>query len=163
MTLPAILVTDTNIWIDLNNGEILADVFRLPYRFITSDFAIDEFVSPSWDTLEKLGLQTHELVPESIYELIRLKQIYHQLSTIDLASVLLAKALKANLVTGDRRLHDLGNSMGLSVHGVLWILDELVSEQVLTAAQAMIALQKILDRGARLPKDECQKRFKSWA
>ncbi len=32
MMSPLVLVTDTNIWIDLDNGGILDDVFRLPYR-----------------------------------------------------------------------------------------------------------------------------------
>jgi hypothetical protein len=35
-----VLVTDTNIWIDLANGGIVAEVFRLPFRFVIPDFAI---------------------------------------------------------------------------------------------------------------------------
>lgn len=162
MTLPSILVTDTNIWIDLENGEILPDVFRLPYQFFTTDFAAQEFIFPSWNTLVKLGLQTHDLEPESIIQLIQLKQVHHQLSTIDLASLLLAKVLGASLITGDRRLSELAKTQGLSVHGVLWLLDELLMHQVLSKTQAARALRKILDRGARLPNIECQKRFESW-
>jgi hypothetical protein len=40
MAPPLVLVTDTNIWIDLENGGILADVFKLPYQFLIPDFAI---------------------------------------------------------------------------------------------------------------------------
>ena len=60
MTLPSVLVTDTNIWIDLENGKILADVFRLPYLFFTTDFAVGEFINPGWATLQGLGMQTHD-------------------------------------------------------------------------------------------------------
>ena len=163
MTLPSVLVTDTNIWIDLENGKILADVFRLPYQFFTADFAVEEFIRPGWATLQVLGLQTHDLAPEYMLELVRLRQIYRQLSAVDLAALLLAKALGASLVTGDRRLNELAKAQGVPVHGVLWILDEMVIHQVLTATQAAIALRRMLEQGARLPDVECQKRFDSWS
>lgn len=159
MTLPSVLVADTNIWIDLENGEILADVFRLPYQFFTTDFVVEEFIRPGWVTLQDLGLQTYSLEPEYILELIRLRQIHRQLSAVDLAALLLARALDASLVTGDRRLNELAKAQGVPVHGVLWILDEMVIHHVLTATQAAIALREMLDQGARLPDGECQKRF----
>jgi predicted nucleic acid-binding protein len=163
MTLPSVLVTDTNIWIDLENGKILADVFSLPYQFFTTDFAVEEYIKPRWETLQDLGLQTHGLEPESMLELVRLRQIHPQLSVIDLAALLLARALHACLVTGDQKLNDLAKAQGLLVHGVLWVLDDMVIRNVLTAAQAKIALQEMLDQGARLPYVECQKRFERWS
>ena len=107
MTLPSVLVTDTNIWIDLENGEILADVFGLPYQFFTTDFAVEEFIHPECAMLKGLGLQTHSLDSEYVLELVRLRQIYRKLSAIDLAALLLARVLDASLVTGDRRLNEL--------------------------------------------------------
>ena len=163
MTLPSLLVTDTNIWIDLENGKILADIFRLPYQFFTTDFSVQEFIHPGWDVLRTLGLQTHGLEPESVLELAQLRQTHLQLSAIDLAALLLAKMLGASLVTGDRRLNELARAQGLPVHGVLWVLDEMVNHQVLTAIQATTALRKMLDQGARLPNVECQKRFERWS
>lgn len=67
------------------------------------------------------------------------------------------------MVTGDRRLTELATAQGLSVHGVLWILDEMVGHRVLRATQAAAALRKMLDQGARLPKIEYQKRFEKWS
>lgn len=163
MTLPSVLVTDTNIWIDLDNGRILADVFRLPYEFITTDFAVEEFIRPGWATLQELGLQTHGLEPDNVLELTELSQNHRQLSTIDLAAFLLARALNASLVTGDRRLNELAKVQRIPVHGVLWILDEMVIHHVLIANQAAIALRKMLDQGARLPDSECQKCFDRWS
>ena len=118
MTLPSVLVTDTNIWIDLENGKILADVFRLPYQFFTTDFAVEEFIHPGWAHLHDLGLQTHGLEPEYVLELVRLRQIHRQLSAIDLAALLLARALDASLVTGDRRLNELAKAQGVPIQTV---------------------------------------------
>ena len=46
MALQSVLITDTNIWIDLENGGILIEVFRLPYQFLIPDFAIPELIRP---------------------------------------------------------------------------------------------------------------------
>jgi len=51
MTSQSVLVTDTNIWIDLENGGILRDVFDLPYQFLTTDFAMRELVRPKRQVL----------------------------------------------------------------------------------------------------------------
>ena len=162
MTLPSMLVTDTNIWIDLENGKILSNTFRLPYQFFITDFAVDEFVDPDWIMLQNLGLQKHGLEPEYITELFLLKQIHSRLSVTDLASLLLAKLLGAGLITGDRRLNELATAQGLPVHGILWILDEMLFHHIITTNQATNALKEMLAKGARLPKIECQRRFVIW-
>ncbi len=155
MTMKTVLVADTNIWIDLEIGKILADAFRLPYQFITTDFSIEELKLPKWKTLQDLGLQTHNLEPEYILELDYLCQKHRQLSTIDIAALLLARAMYAVLLTGGRGLNELAKTQGLSVHGVIWIINEMVIHNILTANQAALALQGMLDQGRRLPKDEC--------
>jgi len=66
-------------------------------------------------------------------------------------------------VTGDRRLNELARTNGISVHGVLWLLDEMVHNQVLTHGQAANPLKQMLNQGARLPVDECHKRLESWS
>lgn len=163
MALQSVLVTDTNIWIDLENGGILIEVFRLPYRFLIPDFAIPELIHPGWETLEALGLEAHELSAEQVIELVQLRQTYRNLSIIDLAAFLLAKTLDATLLTGERRLNELANANGLSAHGVLWLLDKLVHFQTLTPVQAAVALRRMLDQGARLPAEECRNRLASWS
>jgi hypothetical protein len=163
MALQSVLITDTNIWIDLENGGILVEVFRLPYRFLTPDFAIPELIRPGWETLHGLGLEAHELLAEQVVELVQLRQTYRNLSIIDLAAFLLAKTLNGTLLTGDFRLNELANANGLSVHGVLWLLDEMVHFQALTPGQAVVALGRMLDKGARLPAEECSNRVTSWS
>jgi len=40
----------------------------------------------------------------------------------NLATLLLAKLLRADLITDDRRLNELATTQGLPVQGILWIL-----------------------------------------
>jgi hypothetical protein len=163
MTSQLVLITDTNIWIDLDNGGILVDVFRLPYQFLTPDIAAREFIKPRWQTLQALGLVFQELLADQVIELAQLRLSHRNLSAIDLASFLLAKSLHATLLTGDSRLFELAISNDVSVHGVLWLLDEMVRLWVLVPERAAVALQKMLDMGARLPSDECHKRLLDWS
>jgi hypothetical protein len=158
-----VLVTDTNIWIDLDNGGILDDVFRLPHDFRTPDIATRELIRPHWQTLQALGLVLQELLADQVIELAQLRFSHRNLSVIDLASFLLAKSLDATLLTGDSRLYYLANANGLSVHGVLWLLDEMVRLRVLVPDQVAGALRKMLEAGARLPQDEYRKRLVDWS
>ena len=96
-------------------------------------------------------------------ELAQLRSSHRYLSVIDLASFLLAKSLDAILLTGDSRLYELATTNRLSVHGVLWLLDEMVRLRVLVPDQVAGALRKMLEAGARLPLDECRKRLSDWS
>ncbi len=163
MAFPSVLVTDTNIWIDLDNGGILAEVFHLPYRFLVPDFAIPELIHPRWQTLQVLGLVASELDPDSIQELFNMRPNFANLSLIDLAAFLLAKTLEATLITGDSRLKELATTNYICVHGLLWLLDEMVHYQAITPKHAANALGQMLDQGARLPDDESRKRLALWS
>jgi len=138
-------------------------VFRLPYQFFIPDFAILELIHPRWETLEVLGLRAHELPAEQVVELGKLRQAHRNLSMIDLAALLLAKMLDATLVTGDWRLNELANANGLTVHGILWLLDEMVHFKALTPGQDASALTRMLETGARLPAVECNNRITGWS
>jgi hypothetical protein len=65
-------------------------------------------------------------------------------------------------LTGDWRLSDLAARNFVRVHGVLWLLDELVRYQAVTPEKAADALHKMLSQGARLPHDEVRKRLAGW-
>ncbi len=163
MASQSVLVTDTNIWIDLENCGILVEIFRLPYQFLIPDFAFPELIRPRWEALEVLGLRAHKLPAKEVVELFQLRQVHKNLSSIDLSAYLLAKMLDATLLTGDWRLNELASTNGLSVHGVLWLLDEMVHFKALMSWQAVTALKRMLELGARLPTEECSNRLMKWS
>ena len=162
MTSQSVLITDTNIWIDLDNGGVLPDVFKLPYHFWVPDLAIPELIHPNWQTLQASGVMAQELGSELIQELFVLRSTYGPLSVTDLAAYLIARKLGVTLLTGDGHLFKLATEAGITVHGILWLLDEMVRFHTLSPEQASYALELIINGGARLPKEECEKRFKLW-
>jgi len=162
MTPSLLLITDTNIWIDLQNGEVLALIFALPFKLITTDFAADELHPTFWATLETLGVEAYRLDPGQIMDIYRLNQSHPPVSTIDLSCMVLARDFAAILLSGDKPFRTLAETQAIEVHGVLWLLDALVDQQIITQSEACLALNRMLARNARLPKGPCNKRLKKW-
>ena len=158
----SIYVTDTNIWIDLRDGYVIAEVFDLPYRFSCPDLAKDELKDPDWKALQKYGLRFSTLSSALMLELMTLKVEYPGLSVTDIGAFILARKEAAILLTGDGKLRKVADERGLAVHGTLWLLDEMYRLEVLDARRAANALDEMLKSGSRFPDDECQSRFSRW-
>lgn len=163
MKLSLLLVTDTNIWIDLENGEVLSFVFQLPYKFITTDFAANEIKYDLWASLESLGVEAHSLSPEQVSDIDLLNKKHHPVSITDLSCLVLARDLPAILLSGDNPLRKLAEMQAVEVHGVLWLLDGLVDHRIISPTQACVALNRILAHNARLPEGSCKKRLRKWS
>jgi predicted nucleic acid-binding protein len=87
---------------------------------------------------------------------------FFSVSTNALFALVLARTLKATLLTGDRHLARVAALEGVPVHGTLWVLDEMVRLEVIAPPQAAQALERMLARGSRLPRAECQRRLQQW-
>lgn len=64
-----VLVSDTNIWIDLHRGGLLEAVFSLPNEFVTTDFVWHELRHPPGSDLSALGLTVLPLSGEEVADL----------------------------------------------------------------------------------------------
>ena len=160
---PLVLITDTNIWIDLDHGGLLEFVFHLPYQICAADFARVEIRSVDVAVLERQGLIFQELDKELVAELFQLRQRKTTIAIADLAAFLLARVQSAVLVTGDRNLVRLAADEGIKVHGLLWLMDEMVQLEILLPRHAADSLAEILNHGARLPAEECSQRIRNWS
>lgn len=158
-----VLITDTNIWIDLGNGDLLRLVFRLPYQICIVDLARKEINSVDAIFLEMQGLIFLDLTKDQVAEVFRLAQRNRAISPVDFAAFLLAKEMNAVLVSGDRNLVRFAYDDNVSVHGLLWLMDEMVKYAILTKEQAVKSLKEIVSRGARLPDEECVRRYHAWS
>ena len=160
---PLVLITDTNIWIDLDHGRLLEHIFHLPYQICAADFARVEIRSVDVAVLERQGLIFQELDKELVAELFQLRQRKTTIAIADLAAFLLARVQGAVLVTGDRNLVRLAADEGIKVHGLLWLMDEMVQLEILLPRHAVDSLAEILNHGARLPAEECSQRIRNWS
>ena len=159
---PALCVADANILIDLHNGGLLELMLALPYRCMIPDLVLEEMHTPSAGRLLALGFQVGGLEPEGVAEVYALRAEHVSLSVPDLFALTLARDRGAILLTGDGRLRDLAKRRALVVHGVLWVLDEMVGHALLTSQGACQALDVIRLKGARLPDAACARMKRRW-
>ncbi|MEA4910078.1 MAG: hypothetical protein VB089_20825 [Anaerolineaceae bacterium] len=160
---PLVLITDTNIWIDLDYGGLLEFVFQLPYQICAADFAKVEMRDINTALLERRGLHFQGLDGKLVNELYRLRQQKNTIAVADMAAFLLAREQRAILVTGDRTLTKFASLEGIRVHGVLWLMDEMVRCEILPQLQAAVSLDLMIRHGARLPEEECTRRRRHWS
>ena len=155
-------VVDTSILIDLHIGKLLTHFFKLPYQFIAPDVIMAELHEPSGTLLIELGLQQGELTGDQVVEVLQLRKRYSRPSVNDLFALVLAQALEATLLTNDGSLRKVADQQGITTHGSLWALDEMVRLRIISPIQAADALRTMFEKGSRLPLDECNKRLKKW-
>lgn len=161
--MPQIIVSDTNIWIACHRSRLLEQVFELPYEFVTTDLAFMELLEPSGGKLRRMGLQVQSLTREQVLRLFALNEQWSKPSLADISCYLYAsEQLDRILLTGDGAIRQRAEQEQLPVHGLLWLLDELVAQGVLEQQQAADALQGMRDGGTYLPDAVCDERMKRW-
>ncbi len=156
-------VVDASVLIDLARGGILEILFRLKADWMISDLAMEELRDPPPETLRPLRLRIMQFSGEEILNIINLGKQYPALSLPDRAHLVLARREHAVLLSGDWHLRRVAEALGVTVHGTLWVLDELIKANLLSPDQAARTLRQMLTQGCRLPKEECENRLRRWA
>lgn len=157
------LVMDANIWIDLDNGGLLDAAFDLPYNLATPDVVVDQELGDELgEGVCKRGVHVLATDENQQREWEELRSRYERPGDTDLYALLHARLMGTRLVTGDRHLREAAATEGVDVSGVLWLLDEMVARDVVDGHDAACGLQAMLDRGARLPDGECERRLLQW-
>ena len=155
-------VIDASVLIDLIYGGILVEFQSLPITILVPDIVKNEVEEDRPNDLDGLDSQIIEFTGEQVSEVIEMRKIHRNISTPDLFAYIGAREKTSILLTGDKKLRTLAEGNGMIVHGILWILDELLRLNIIVQKRASFALREIIINGSYLPKGECVKRFKQW-
>lgn len=162
------IVNDASCLIDLRKGGLVEVLCNLPYRFIVplpiQASEVLDFSGQQWRHLDDRGMITYDLTPEEVTRAIAFNRHYPALSANDCFCFITAVAHKGMLLTGDAQLRRVASAKGLSVHGVLWIIDELNKIDACDTLLLINALQVWQsDDTVFLPQQEIRKRLQSLA
>ena len=158
-----ICVTDANIWIDLHNADLLDAVFELEHTWRTPDIVVrDEVLTVDRSLLVELGLDVRTLSGKELNQIATLNGRYPNPSPKDLAVLVVADVDEGIVVTGDAPLRAVAEAEDATVHGVLWILDQLVDQDVITPVRATAALDAMIQQGSHLPEEHVRERLRRW-
>lgn len=146
-----LLISDANILIDLEDGELITQLFQLPYQFQIPDMLFADELEEQHGYLLDCGLQLGELSPESIEIVENLVQCYSQPSRYDCMALALAKQEQCLLLTGDANLRKAAELEQVEVKGTLWVVGEMLQQQLISPDTARLAYRKMKEKGRRLP------------
>lgn len=156
-------VLDSSVAFDLINGRLILETQSLPCVFAVPDIIYEEeFNDEAKEEFSKTNLVILEFDGTQVAEVYGMKAVHNRPPMADLFAFVGAKDNQSILITGDGALRTIAEEYGLTVHGTLWILDELVTQNLLVPRRAAQALRDILIKKSRLPQDECIRRFKAW-
>jgi hypothetical protein len=162
--MPALLVSDTSVLIDLQRGGILEMVFRLPFEVGVPDVLYERELR-EWDgpALLPLGLQILTLDGDGVTLAQSYRRREPRLSLPDALALALAKTGDHILLAGDSSLRAQANLEDVECHGVLWILDALEEQGIVPPADLVRALTGISEHPrCRLPRAEIQRRLERY-
>lgn len=160
--MPRVYISDTNIWIDFRNAGLLNELFSLSFTLCCTDFVMGEFDDLPKEQLIAQGLQIETLGEAEVARLFALTNEHRNSSLADVSCYLLAINTGNPLLTGDGKLRKQAVRDGIEVYGALWLLDQLVLEEIVASTRAAQGLEAMLDQGARLPNAECAERLHRW-
>lgn len=140
---------------------MLEDLFRLPFEFAVPDLLfVRELTGDLGDRLTALGLRVEELSPAELIRATTIRRQRVNLSTPDTFALAIAESRKWTLLTGDGGLRELATSVGLEMHGVLWIFDQLADGNHLGFDRLHAGLTTISAHPrCRLPATEVRRRL----
>ncbi|KGK42056.1 hypothetical protein LH51_10180 [Nitrincola sp. A-D6] len=156
-----VLISDANVLIDMEAGGLLELMFKLPFEFKVSDMLFADELSHRHSHLLNMGLIQAELTPESMIEAMRMTYTYSGPSRYDCFSLALAKQEKCSLLTGDEVLRKAARKEAVIVKGTIWLVEQIIEQDLIGKDIAKAAYQSMQDSGSRLPWEEALQRLEN--
>lgn len=165
-----VAVTDACIFIDLIELDMITAFFQLDIELHTTVAVINELYPEQKQILEayqSFGKLHIANLKESDFQEMKQIPFPQGLSQEDRSVIFLAKKLGgAIVISSDKLVRDFAGKLGLPYHGIFWILDLLVEEDVLSRSQAVIRLNHMPEINTMyqvgLMKKEIEKRAHFW-
>ena len=146
-----ILVSDANIFIDMEVADLTRQMFRLKESFATPDVLYHEELAENHSELPGLGLRIERLTAAAISDVERMVALHQQNSVNDLMALALAKERQWPLLSGDRRLREAAVIERVEIFGTLWLVEKLVETKTISLSHAATGFESMRHGGRRLP------------
>lgn len=155
-----LLISDANILIDIDRLELIKEFYSLPHDIQTTDFAFAELYKTQRAILSHNRLT---IIPTpdgpALDEISDLFNAHAGISFQDASVWYYARTRGGVLLTGDGTLRKKAMKDGVTVRGILFILDELKAHGIISIATTLVKLQLLQEINTRLPEGEIQQRI----
>ena len=148
-----LLISDSNILIDMEVSQLTKQMFDLPYTFAIPDILYYEELEEEHSCLLDYGMEVLELSSKTIKDMEIMVPKYPKASRNDLFALALAKQEICPLVTGDNALRKACEKENIELYGTIWIIDQLIQHGIIDKMAAKTAYMKMKKNKRRLPWD----------
>lgn len=152
---------DSTILLDFHLVNTLPALIKLPLRIVTIDIMATDLETPNQDEIRSFGIVIQE-TPDFVLENMQQAAVKYGITIYDAALLLICKMKKAVLLSGDKRLRKAAQTEKIHCKGTLWLMEELVLNNVLRAEHAALLLERMFLIGRRLPPDESSRKIIVW-
>jgi len=152
-----LVVTDTNVLIDIIDCQLVQAFFDLPLEIHTTEFILDELTEGQRAALIPFVATDHlkvkkfdELEMRAIMEFpVTRKGVQRRIA--DRSALYLAVCWGAVLLGGDNDLRKEAEERKVEVHGSIWLFEVLFHHGITTAEQTKNNLERLMDVNPRIP------------
>jgi hypothetical protein len=138
-----ICITDACIFIDLMKYDWIGQFFKLPFTFHTTLLVINELREEQVDLLQPYIHSNRLLIDES--DSISNQNYSRSLSLADVSVLVLAERTNGILVSSDNLLRKVALQKKLNVHGFVWLIEQLLHNQLILPNEAIDGLGAMLN------------------
>jgi rRNA-processing protein FCF1 len=155
-------INDANILIDIVQLDLVGAFLALEFEMYTTDFVFEELESFQKEVLisEKLIiLKTNE---NELLHILELTTQHNGLSFEDCSVWYYAQKMEGVLITGDGRLRTKAKASGIEVKGIIYIIEEIMRQNILEKLICVEKLEALKILNNRLPIAEIDRRIELW-
>ena len=134
-----IIITDTNIIIDLNNANILEEFIDIDNVYISDMVKNDEINSKTGNVKLINKFKVISATATQLIEVNNLSYTEKKLSTYDLLNFVIARDNNCILATGDNRLKNYSENNGVEVFRTLKIIKLMKDNNIISCRKAIDA------------------------
>lgn len=159
-----LLISDANIFIDLEKTDLLKHFDRLGIAIATSDFVYNELNSEQRSIVTTLNIKIYTMDGDEFMEFFTAFTALglKKLSSQDYSIFYYAKKHSGEVLSNDKRLRTYATKKSIPIKGLFYILDEMVDRECVTPRTMVEKLVQLKEINKRLPIDEIDKRIKLW-
>jgi len=159
-----LLISDANIFIDLEKTDLLQHFDKLGMAVATSDFVYNELNSEQKSIVSQLNVEIYTMDAEELLDFFNAfaAQNFKKLSSQDYSIFYYAKKHHGEVLSNDKRLRVYAKDKSVAVKGLFYILDAMVEQACVTPRTMVEKLLHLKEINKRLPLDELDKRIKLW-
>ncbi len=143
-------------------GGLTRQMFQLPEAIGTPNTLYDEELANQHPDLPAIGLMILNVEAEFMKLADQWQDVYPNPTFNDLTAMALAKQEQCTLLTGDKGLRNAATHESIEVHGTLWLMERLHSEEIIHHKRAEQAYTEMQRENRRLPWDEVEKQLKQF-